>query len=235
MTHFVLVPGANHGGWWFAPVVEALSALGHRATAVTLSGLDPDGPPAPGANLDRHVEELTALVAAQPGPVVLVGHSYGGSVVTGAADADPERVAALVYLDAFVPDDGDSCYTLTNDWQREWYLTGAAATGVDVEPLPFFDPRARPHPLGTLLQRSRLTGAWRSVARKLYAAAADPEWLTQSPFVPTAARLRDDPAWSVVDLPVSHNVLRDGPDLLVELLRDLGRAPRLEAGGSLAG
>ena len=221
MSHVVLVPGANHGGWWYEPVVEALTALGHVASAVTLAGLDPDGPPAPGANLDTHIDELTALVASQREPVVLVGHSYAGSVITGVADAGPEAVAALVYLDAFVPDDGDSCYTMTNDWQRSWYLEGAASTGLAVEPLPFFDPRTRPQPLGTLLQRSRLTGAWRSVERKVYALAADPDWLARSPFASTADRLRTDPAWSVVELPATHNLLRDGPGLLVDLLRQV--------------
>lgn len=224
MTRFLLVPGANHGGWWYAPVVERLEDLGHAATAVTLSGLDPEAPPGPPANLDAHVAELCALVRAAPEPVVLVGHSYAGSVITGAADADPDRVAALVYLDAFVPEDQDSCYTMTNDWQRAWYLDGAAASGLFVDPLPFFDPRSRPHPLGTLLQRSRLTGAWRGVARKLYVAAADPGWLAQSPFVPTTRRLRDDPGWEVLEPPLTHNVLAGGPDAVVTVLTDLAES-----------
>jgi pimeloyl-ACP methyl ester carboxylesterase len=221
VTHFFLVPGANHGGWWYSAVVDSLKAAGHRATAVTLSGLDPDGSAAFAANLDQHVGEVVALIMSQPEPVVLVGHSYAGSVITGAADRHPECVAALVYLDAFVPADGDSCYTMTNDWQRAWYLDGAGLTGVAVEPLPFFDPRTRPHPLGTLLQRSRLTGAWTRVPRKIYALAAEPDWLAQSPFRSTADRLRTNPAWSVIDLPVTHNVLKDGPDLLVDLLVNL--------------
>lgn len=214
----VLVPGANHGGWWFDPVVEALGGHGHRGVAVTLAGLDPDGPTAPGANLDTHVAEVVALLDEVSAPVVLAGHSYGGSVITGAADARPDLVAALVYLDAFVPDDGDSCWSMTNEWQRDWYVDGAGTTGLTVDPLPFVDPRTRPHPLATLLQRSRLTGAWRSVPRKVYAAAVDDAWLPQSPFRPTLERLRHDPAWSVVELPATHDVLAAGPDLVVGLL-----------------
>jgi pimeloyl-ACP methyl ester carboxylesterase len=221
MTHFVLVPGANHGGWWYAPVVDVLRSLGHEATAVTLSGLDPEGPAAPAANLDQHVEEVVDLIGLQPEPVVLVGHSYAGSVITVAADRRPDMVSSLVYLDAFVPEDGDSCYATTNDWQRSWYLDGAGTSGLAVEPLPFFDARARPHPLGTLIQRARLTGAWENVRRKVYALAADPEWLAQSPFGSVADRFRADPGWRVVDLPIGHSVLRDGPDLLVNLLNDL--------------
>jgi hypothetical protein len=66
----------------------------------------------------------------------------------------------LLYLDAFVPDDGDSCWSMNNDEQRDWYSRGSGATGLADEPLPFFDRRARPHPLGTPMQRSKLTGAY---------------------------------------------------------------------------
>lgn len=222
MTHFVLVPGANHGGWWYEPLVDLLGRAGHTAHALTLAGLDPVDPGPPGVvNLDTHVEEVVAVLAAATGPVVLVGHSYGGSVITGAADARPDRVAALVHLDSFVPEDGDSCWSMTNDWQRSWYVDGAGVSGLAVEPLPFFDARTRPHPLGTLLQRSRLTGAWREVAVRCYVAASDPGWLAQSPFVPTAARLRAEPGWTVLEPPLTHNVLADGPDAVGEILLGL--------------
>jgi pimeloyl-ACP methyl ester carboxylesterase len=218
MTHFVLVPGANHGGWWYAPVVEALQQHGHSADAVTLAGLDPDGPSAPSANLDTHVGQVVELLDAADEQVVLVGHSYGGSVITGAADARPAQVSALLYLDAFVPEDGDSCWSMTNDEQRDWYTSGAGETGLGVAPLPFFDPRTRPHPLGTFMQRSKLTGAWKSVARKHYVAAESAEWLDHSPFVPTTERLSGDPDWTVTKLDSRHNFLANGIDDLMALL-----------------
>lgn len=221
MAWYVLVPGACHGGWWFEPVAEALRRAGHTADAVTLSGLDPAGPAAPAANLDTHVDEVVRLLDARHEPAVLVGHSYAGSVVTGVADRRPAQVAALLYLDAFVPDDGDSCWSMTNDEQRQWYRAATAATGLAVDPLPFFDSRARPHPVGTLLQRSTLTGAFRRVPRKHYALAAAPEWLPHSPFVAVAAGLRDDPDWTVVDLESGHNVLAKGADDLLPLLLKL--------------
>jgi pimeloyl-ACP methyl ester carboxylesterase len=79
MTRYILVPGACHGGWWYQPVVDALRAAGHEADAITLSGLDPDGPPAPAANLDSHIGEVLALLDARGGQAVLVGHSYGAA------------------------------------------------------------------------------------------------------------------------------------------------------------
>jgi pimeloyl-ACP methyl ester carboxylesterase len=216
----VLVPGANHGGWWYQSVVERLDALGHRGVAVTLDGLDPDDPePARPITLDTHVAELLDLVQGLPGPVVAIGHSYAGSVLSGAADAAPDRFRSLVYVDACVPEDGDSTWSMVADWEREWFVDGAGRTGRYVDELAFFDERAVAHPLATLLQRSRLTGAWRTVADKHYVAAVSPEWLPQSPFVEVARKLRADPSWTVHDLDETHNVLSNGPDSLVGVLK----------------
>ena len=225
MTTFVLVPGACHGGWWYEPLVGALAAAGHTGHAVTLAGLDPQGPqPPPEAiALERHVDDAATAMLDAPGDgVVLVGHSYGGTVITAVADRVPERVAALVYLDAFVPDDGDSCWAMTTDEQRRWYVEGAGRTGLGVDPLPFFDARARPHPLATLVQRVSLTGAWRSVPVTHYVAAT--QWPEPSPFAPTTARLQGDPAWTVHVWDTRHNVLWDGPGRVLDLLTGIGRA-----------
>jgi hypothetical protein len=94
----------------------------------------------------------------------------------------------------------------------------AGDTGLAVEPMPFFDARARPHPVATLLQRIRLTGAWRSVPVKHYVAA---EWPGRSPFADTVERVRSAPGWTVHEWPTPHNVLRDGPERVLDLLADL--------------
>lgn len=142
MTSFVLVPGACHGGWWYEPLATALQRAGHDARALTLTGLGPDGLTGAGqVSLVSHVAQVTEAVttasSASSRPVVLVGHSYGGSVITGAADQVPQQVSALVYLDAFVPRDGDSCWSMTNDEQRRWYIDGARRTGLAVDPYRF--------------------------------------------------------------------------------------------------
>jgi len=131
----------------------------------------------------------------------------------------PERVRALVYLDAFVPEDGDSAWSMTNDQEREWYVDGARRTGYGVDPLPFFDDRARPHPVATLLQASRLTGAWRQVPTKTYAAALD--WPGDSPLQQSVDKVRADPEFVVHDWQTRHNVMHDGPDRVLDLLTDL--------------
>jgi pimeloyl-ACP methyl ester carboxylesterase len=199
--------------------------MGHTAAAVSLSGLHPDDrldrmrP----INLDIHISEATSSVvlSQDPGGAVLVGHDYGGSVITGVADRLPHAVRALVYVDAFVPEDGDSCYSMTDDEQREWWLGGES--GDAVQPLPHFDPRARPHPRATLLQRITLTGAWERVPAKHYVAATD--WPTRSPFTPIVERVRADPAWTVHEWPTGHDVLADGPDRLLQLLTQFDNEP----------
>jgi len=223
VTTFVLVPGACHGGWWYAGLAAELVAAGHAAVAVTPSGLDPEEPaPAEVIDLDHHVAQVTAAVRGAAGSrrdVVLVGHSYGGSLISGAADAAVERVRALVYLDAFVPEDGDTCWSMTNDDERQWYVQGAARTGVAVDPLPFFDDRARPHPLGTLLQRSTLTGAWRQVPTKVYVVALG--WPGESPLAAAIAKVHDDPGFTVHEWDIRHNVLAEGPERVRDLVLDL--------------
>ncbi len=215
----VLVPGACHGAWWYAPAVEALTARGHRALAVTVPGVgERAGELDATTNLAGHVADLTEHLAGLDGELVLVGHSYGGMVIAGVADALPGRVAGLCVVDGFAPEDGDSCWSSVNDAMRAWYVEGAARTGVLVDPMPQFDARATGHPLASLVQRITLTGAHHDVATKHYALAAHPAWIPISPFPEVAQRLRADPTWTVHDLPTTHDVLADGPDVLVGLV-----------------
>ena len=191
---------------------------------ITLAGLGPSDDVV-GVTLDDHVHQVSAAVERAretADQIVLVGHSYGGSVIAGAADGQPDNVDALVYLDAFVPDDGDSCFSMTDDEQRRWYIDGSGRSGLAVDPLPFFDPRARPHPLATLVQKSRLTGAWRRAPVKHYVAATG--WPGISPFAETARRLSAEPGWNLHEWPTRHNVLHDGPERVLDLLLDVTRS-----------
>ncbi|MFY0409860.1 alpha/beta fold hydrolase [Solicola sp. PLA-1-18] len=222
MTDYVLVPGMNHGGWWYAPLVQELERLGHRAVAVTPTGLEDEPRTDRRIVLDTHVADVVAAIdalGAAPGEVVLVGHSYAGLLITGAADARPDAVRCLVYLDAFLPEDGDSSWSLTNDDEREWFVEDARRLGDAVDPLAFFDERARPHPVGTLLQSLRLDGAWRRVPRKLYVEATG--WATPTPMRTSIDRAVADPEVEHVAWDTRHNVMHDGPGRVLDLVRDL--------------
>jgi pimeloyl-ACP methyl ester carboxylesterase len=214
---FVLVPGSHHGGWSFEPVTSMLRSHGHPVFPLTLTGVGDRNHLLSGTvNLSTHITDVVAaLEAEQVTRAVLCGHSYGGMVITGVADRVPERVAALVYLDAFVPGDGDSAWSLTSDAERGRYLEAMRGDGFSVAPLPFFDARATSHPMASFLQEIRLTGAGAKVPRRVYVQAA--AW-DESPFGPTAERLATDPDWTVHTLQSGHNFMRDAPDDMLRIL-----------------
>jgi pimeloyl-ACP methyl ester carboxylesterase len=207
------VPGGWHGGWAFDAVARRLEDAGHEVVALTLSGLD--GGPAAGVNLDRHIADVVAAIEAATGRVVLAAHSYGGMVIAGAADRAPSRVAALVFVDAYVPDDGDSVWSLTIPRYHEFFIAGAAADGLTCAPPPHLDARCRPHPLATFVQAIRLTGAWRRVGTKIHVAATG--W-DGNPFVELNERLRADPAWRTHRIDCAHDVPRLAPAALADIL-----------------
>lgn len=110
MASFVLVHGGHHGGWCYKKVMRQLQARGHIVYAPSLSGM---GERAhlmhPGINLDTHITDIVRLIEVDDlRDVILVGHSYGGMVITGVADRVTERIAHRVYLDAAYPVNGQS-------------------------------------------------------------------------------------------------------------------------------
>ena len=109
MTTFVLVHGAWHGSWCWKRVRQDLQARGHAVFTPTLTGVgERSHLLARNVDLETHVLDVVNLIAWEDlHDLVLCGHSYGGCVVTGVADRLPERIRALVYLDAFVLDDGE--------------------------------------------------------------------------------------------------------------------------------
>jgi pimeloyl-ACP methyl ester carboxylesterase len=218
MTTFVLIPGAWHGAWTFEPVADQLRRHGHRAHPLTLTGVgERRHLLTASVNLDTHIADVANFLTDQQiTDAVLVGHSYGGMVITGAADRVPERVAGLVYVDALVPEDGDSCWSLVTEQERAWYLRGVGATGYASAPLPFFDPRATAHPLASLLQSIRLDGGLDRYRSRDYVYATG--WSGESPFAPVYQRLSGDPAWRTHALASGHNVMRDAPDELLKVL-----------------
>ncbi|WP_249147403.1 alpha/beta hydrolase [Bradyrhizobium sp. AUGA SZCCT0177] len=213
MATFILIPGGWQGGWVYQQVAEILTAHGHTAMPITLSGLGDE--PAPTANLETHIGEVVSAVKSQQSDVVLVGQSYGGMVVSGAADAAPSQIRALVYVDAYVPDTDDSVWSLTTPRFRDMFVAGAKADGLNCAPPPTLDPRCRPHPIGTFLQSINLSGRWREVPRKTYIGAHGWEG---SPFLDLYQRLSGEPEWSTFALDCGHNVARLQPEALTEIL-----------------
>jgi len=218
MATFVLVPGGWHGSWSFEAVVPLLQRAGHTVHALTLTGLRPDDDNAAvaTANLDTHADDvLRHLDRAHITSATLVGHSYGGMVIAAAADRARGRVTRLVHLDAYVPRNGESCWSSTTERYRQAFTAGAATTGYAVHPPDGLDPRTRPPPLASFLQAIRLTGTLAQVPRREFIFCSG--W-DGTPFAELRSRLELDPTWHVHDLPTGHDAMHEAPDAVAALL-----------------
>jgi pimeloyl-ACP methyl ester carboxylesterase len=221
MANIVIVAGGWHGGCELSPFARRLRALGHEVFTPTLTGLGDRAHLAQARpNLDTHIQDVANLIEFEGlSDVVLCGHSYAGMVITGVADLMPERLAALVHIDAFAPEDGDSWWRLANDHFRRLAIEGADEDGFNVRPPAHMDPRCRPHPLASFLQKIRLTGRCDEVQEKVFVYATG--W-SESPFPPTVARLRKLAGWRIEELPTRHNVIAAAPDQFLTILATLG-------------
>jgi pimeloyl-ACP methyl ester carboxylesterase len=110
---YLLVHGASHGGWAWRKVVPLLVAQGHRVLAIDLPGHGDDQTPAEMVTLDDYVQKVVEVAYTQPGPVILVGHSSGGVTIAQAAERlGASKVEKLIFLDAFLPNNGESVFSL---------------------------------------------------------------------------------------------------------------------------
>mgnify|MGYP001218859275 FL=1 len=129
MANFVLVHGAWHGAWCWRHVTEALIRAGHRAHAVTLTGLGERAHlMSPAITLETHIADVIGVIEAEEmTDVVLAVHSYAGMLGTAVADRMPQRLSHLVYVDAVVPKPGESWSSTHASATREARLAAAAA------------------------------------------------------------------------------------------------------------
>jgi len=135
MATFLVAHGAWSAGWAWKKMRPLLRARGHELYTPTHTGLGERSHLAhAGIDLDAHIADILAVLQFEDlRDVVLVGHSYGGMVATGAADRAADRIARLVYLDAFVPRDGQSLFDLVGEAAtaiRDMWVRGAPLIGV---------------------------------------------------------------------------------------------------------
>ncbi|WP_410622083.1 alpha/beta fold hydrolase [Amycolatopsis sp. cmx-8-4] len=209
MTTFLLVHGAWHSGRSWDRVVPLLEAAGHRAFAPSLTGYgDKAHLLAPDVGLGTHVDDIAGLIEDERlDDVVLVGHSYAGMVVSGVANRVPERIAHLVYLDAMVPEDGETAIDVMPISKQ---LVDAAVDGWRVPPLPELPPplglfgvtdpddvawlrsMLSDQPVRCLTEPVRLDDpAVRAIPRThIHCVAGRPEGITRRP-VPAGERVRE--------------------------------------------
>jgi pimeloyl-ACP methyl ester carboxylesterase len=138
MASYVLVHGGGHGGWCYGRVAPLLRAAGHDVFTPTLTGLGERAHLLSAAvDLDLHVRDVVALLHSEDlRDVILVGHSYGGMVITGVADRVSDRVGRLVYLDAANPKNGQSLVDVAGPVIEAVRPMGTVVDGLELVLLP---------------------------------------------------------------------------------------------------
>jgi pimeloyl-ACP methyl ester carboxylesterase len=230
-TTFVLVHGAWAGGWKFRRVAERLRAKGHTVLTPTLTGCGERSHLLSATiSLSTHIQDvLNVFRWEQIDKAVLAGHSYGGMVITGVADRISGKISALVYLDAFIPEDGQSLFDINIPENTLKFIHGAGEHGgiaVPVPPAAFFnvnekdvalyDALSTPQPLANFTERISLTGAHQSIKKRIYVHST--VLPRQSPFKPFYERCKADPAWVTHTLACGHDAMLDEPDRTTEIL-----------------
>jgi pimeloyl-ACP methyl ester carboxylesterase len=218
MADFVLVHGAWCGAWCWDRLAGELREAGHRVVVADLTGLgNREAALHPGITLTTHVDDVVDQIAdAGFDRFVLVGHSYGGMVVTGVATRLGSRIDTLIYVDAFVPQDGQSLWDMTGDFEHDFYIDSQKFTPGAVAPLPGLEmPLLTPHPLLTLVEAVRFTGEEAKVGRRIYIFASGWE---PTPFRQFRDRVASDSGWQLHEWPSSHAVMADQPELLHDVL-----------------
>jgi len=216
MKTFVLVHGAWHGGWCWRRVAPLLRAEGHEVFAPTLTGLGERAHLArPETDLNTHITDVTALMEMEDlRDVTLVGHSYGGFVITGVADRAASRLASLVYLDAFVPENGKSLADYVPESGRAGFVASGETNGFPSFPLARFGVTdandvawAQRHivnqPFRTFTQKLILANPPPKLPRS-FIACTEPSMGT---FDPWYAALRNNPAWRFHEIKTGHDAM----------------------------
>ena len=240
MACFVLVHGAWHRGWCWTQLADRLRRTGHDVHAPTLTGLgDRRHLATPDITPDTHVLDIVNLIEANDlQDIILVGHSYGGLIITGVASRMPERLCALVYLDAVVPQvSGVSAMAQRNPERLAAFRAQLADGAFMVDPDLFEawsdDPaiqdwlrmKCTPHPIRCLTEGVTLTGREAGVRHRHYILAARNR---PSMFWQEYERVRILDDWTTETMATKHDAMIEAPDdLAARLERMIGEVNKM--------
>ena len=228
MTDYVLIHGAWHGSWCWTRVRRLLAAGAHRVFTPTLTGVgERSHLLSRDVGLDTHVADVANLMIWEDlRDIVLVGHSYGGIVARHVADRMPDRINSLIYLDAFVPENGNAlCDYLPDNGKRDRELAVAHGDGWKVPLLPasvfavnaadaaWVDRQCTMHPLSSFEAPARISGACDGVPTIGYILACGHD----GPFGQFYAKAGERRWWQE-ELACGHDVMLDMPNELTALL-----------------
>ena len=230
--NYVLVHGAWHGGWCWRRVSDRLVAAGHRVFAPSLTGLGDRRHLLTGeTSLDTHIQDIIGLIEAEElREVILVGHSYGGIVITGVAAKIPDRLKQLIYLDAVLVEDGDSWSTAhppdivaarRKSVQESgggpiWPVPKSAAFGLlDADDQAWVDRRLTPHPASTYEQPMHWGGPIGNHLPKVYVDCTDP---AMPALRAMKNAYRGKAEWPFIEIRTGHDAMVTAPKELTEIL-----------------
>jgi pimeloyl-ACP methyl ester carboxylesterase len=228
MARFLLIHGSWHGSWCWERLLPILEARGHEVWAPTLVGLAERADEAsPQTGLTAHVEQITNLIVTlDHTDLILVGHSYGGSVMVGTAERVPNSIRHLIYLDAFVPDHGQSAFDLMRGVEPD-FVQAMHNAGSE-----FLVPPMSPENLGVTAQadvewlKARLTPMPILTHREKVEAPQRKAFKIPSTYIyclqfglgaSFATKARRD-GWQVFEVDAGHDVMVTHPQLLADLL-----------------
>jgi len=217
---YVIVHGAWGGGWDWLAIDSMLTRHGHRVVRVTLTGLgERHHLASPDVGLYTHIEDVVNKILWDDlHDVVLVGHSYGGMVITGVADRVPDRIKRLVYLDALLPDSGESVLSIPDTTRANFVKSitrGAYTVPVWVQDTTVI-PRDVPMSLRTFTDTLRLVNPRRLQVPSSYILTYEPQ-ITPDPFQSFADRAAAR-GWPVYKMVSDHLPERNHRAELVALL-----------------
>jgi pimeloyl-ACP methyl ester carboxylesterase len=217
MAIFVLVHGAWGGGSGYTEIAARLEQAGHDAHIVALTGLGSRADElSPAITLSTHIGDVMSVIdEGRLDDIILVGHSYGGMVITGVAAQRASKVRSLIYIDAFLPQDGEALWDIATDWERQHYIDAQRDAPGLVAPFPGSPAHLTRHPLLTLLEPVSLSGDENLIERRsyIYATRGAP-----TVFTKFQERTLIDPDWRTFALDTGHGVMQDDPDGLLAIL-----------------
>lgn len=230
MASIVLAHGAWSAAWAWKKMRPLFRAAGHDFFSPTYTGLGERAHLArPEVDLSTHIQDVLAVLEFEDlSDVTLLGHSYGGMVATGVADKARERIARIVYIDAFAPNNGQSLFDLVGPKAEGNMRAGAAKDGdgwrLPINPMPsdtspedvaWASPRRRPQPIRTFEQKIELTSKEPPPPRHyIYATRNGPGDV----FRQFSTRAKSEAGWKSYELDCSHNPHITCPDALMALL-----------------
>ena len=236
MTTFVLVSGAWAGGWCYGRVAKMLRSKGHEVYTPTNTGIGERVHLYHSSiGLETHVQDILNVIRWEGlKDIVIVGHSYGGMIITVVADRVPEKIKQLVYLDAFVPANGKCQFEYLPSERRESMRRDAEAHDGGITPMTaeawlvknkddvaWVNSLSVRHPIRTFEEPVRLSGGLERLRNKRNFIWS--EGYAKGPFKQFYDVLVDDPTWRTYKVPgCGHMVMIDKPADLAKVLSELG-------------